>query len=567
MKNISKLFQLYRQYKLLVVLSVILAVVLSYINVAVQVAVGDIVDNIGELNSFLKYIIVFILLNFLLFFFQELFKVFQKRLSFQMITDLKEKLYIQVINIEPTRMTKWTKGNLFQLWNKDIQEINDISVGVVLNFTVLILSAFIAFIRLVFVNYAYALIVVVIIAISFYPIKKLGAIQRNVQIAHRKKETNINKIFFSTFEHAKLYKVFGKEKQLLKEFDIENSRLNRLIVKRFFMKNFYRMLSKVIDALAPAIVLIISGIYLLKGDVSIGSIVISLSLIATIQKPIAEFGSFLINIKGVGFKIDSLFSFLAEPTEESQSLNQSKTEYQHEINSIEMKNATVQIGGKVLLHDCYLSIRKGEKISIVGESGTGKSVLFQALARLLPLEDGQIFINSKDYNCISLQEYRKKISFCQSDIYIEKNTLINNMTLLGANCDKVHAIAEYIGFDRDINEMTEKFDTEINYKGTNLSGGQRHKVGFIRHAAILRELYLFDEITTGIDELTAKKMMRYMKEEISGTVFLITHDIKNAQMLDRILVMHQGTINDLGTHDQLMERCTVYRNLYLGVEI
>jgi ABC-type multidrug transport system fused ATPase/permease subunit len=542
-------------------------VVLSYVDVTVQVMVGYIVDNIGELNAFRKYLILFVLLNFLLFFLQELFKVFQKRLSFLIIADLKEKLYFQVINIEPMRMFKWSQGNLFHLWDRDIQEINDISAGGVLNLTVLILSALFAFIQLLFVNYTYALIVVAITVVSFYPTKKLGEIQRNVQMAHRKKEIDINKIFFSAFDHAKLYRVFGKEKQLITKFDEENSKLNRLIVSRFFMKNFYRMLSRVLNALVPAFVLIISCGNLFKGQVSIGKIVVSLSLITTIQKPIAEFGSFIINIRGVGFKLDSLFSFLAEPKEGGNISELSTTKCQQSIGYIEMNKVGVHICEKVLLHDCFFSVRKGEKISIVGESGAGKSVLLQVIARLIPLEVGKVLINGNHYNCIPLQEYRKKISFCLSNLYIENNTLMNNMTLLGGDCEKVREIVEYIGFDHDISGMPEKFDTEINYKGTNLSGGQRRKVGFIRHAAIESEIYLFDEVTTGIDELTAKKMMQYMKKEIKGNVFSITHDIKNAKMLDRILVMHQGTIIDLGTHEQLIARCITYRNLYFGMEI
>jgi ATP-binding cassette subfamily B protein len=226
---------------------------------------------------------------------------------------------------------------------------------------------------------------------------------------------------------------------------------------------------------------------------------------------------------------------------------------------------TYQHTGIQALKSFTLEIRAGEKIAVIGRTGSGKSTIAHLLLRMYDPQDGRILIEGKDLKGLSVSDLRKQIAYAPQDNYLFSDTIYNNIGFGkdDATDDEVKEAARLAALDQDIALLPKGFDTVVGERGVMLSGGQKQRIVLARALLKKSKLLLLDECLSAVDTRTEKTIIANLQEYLQDkTLIIITHRLFTGLHLDRIVVMNEGQIEEQGTHEELMDLGGEYFKLY-----
>ena len=218
-----------------------------------------------------------------------------------------------------------------------------------------------------------------------------------------------------------------------------------------------------------------------------------------------------------------------------------------------------------ILQDVSFTIGAGEKLAIVGPTGSGKSTLIKLLGRFYDFDDNSIFLDGIDLNHIHSHHLRRRIGVVLQDFHIFSGTIYDNIALGNESIDKERAIeaAKTVNAHGFIDRLPNGYDTQLAERGQNLSQGQRQLLAFARVLAADPEILILDEATASIDTETELLIQDALRKLTSGrTSILIAHRLQTIQEADRVLVLDEGKVAELGTHDELIEKGGLYATLH-----
>ena len=223
-----------------------------------------------------------------------------------------------------------------------------------------------------------------------------------------------------------------------------------------------------------------------------------------------------------------------------------------------------------VLHDIDLHVAGGEMIAVVGSSGGGKTTLCQLIPRFYDVESGAIRIDGTDIRDVTKKSLRSCIGIVQQEVFIFADTIRENIRYgrPEASDDEVVEAAKRAEIYEDIVRMPEGFDTYVGERGTRLSGGQRQRVSiariFLKDPAVL----ILDEATSALDTITEEHIQRSFDTLMQNrTSFVIAHRLSTVRNADRIAVIEDGWIKEIGTHESLLESGGEYARLYEAQEL
>ncbi len=218
-----------------------------------------------------------------------------------------------------------------------------------------------------------------------------------------------------------------------------------------------------------------------------------------------------------------------------------------------------------ILKDVSVSIEAGQKLAIVGPTGSGKSTMIRLLGRFYDFKRGMIFLDDIDLNDLHSRDIRRRIGVVLQDFHIFSGTILDNIVLGNENISREHAIeaAKTVNADGFISELPAGYDTELVERGANLSQGQRQLLAFARVLAADPEILVLDEATASIDTETEILIQDGLRKLIVGrTSILIAHRLQTIQEADKVLVLHNGIVREFGTHDELLALKGIYYTLH-----
>ncbi len=221
--------------------------------------------------------------------------------------------------------------------------------------------------------------------------------------------------------------------------------------------------------------------------------------------------------------------------------------------------------GLPVLHDLSFTIEPGEKLAIVGPTGSGKSTLIRLLGRFYDFADGQIFLDGMDLNHIHSHDLRQRVGVVLQDFHIFSGSVYDNIALGNAAITRDRAItaAKTVNAHDFICALPGGYDAELTERGQNLSQGQRQLLAFARVLAADPEILILDEATASIDTETELLIQDALRRLTAGrTAILIAHRLQTIQEADRVLVLHHGRVAELGTHEALLAAQGLYHTLH-----
>jgi len=315
---------------------------------------------------------------------------------------------------------------------------------------------------------------------------------------------------------------------------------------------------------ALAAIIWFGGGSVIQEAISLGSVILFSQFVAMFINPIRALGQQYNVLFRAMASAERIFQALdwAEQVTEPQTPVQLPARLQGKL---EFKNLTFAYDdGQPVLLDVSLEIKPGEKLAIVGPTGSGKSTLIRLLGRFYDFPNSTIFLDDIDLNKINSQDVRRKIGVVLQDFHIFSGTILDNIILGKPDITREKAIqaAKLVGADTFIETLPQTYDSPLVERGQNLSQGQRQLLAFARVLAADPEILILDEATASIDTETEQLIQSGLKQLMEGrTSILIAHRLQTIQEADRILVLKHGAVREIGTHDELMALKGVYYTL------
>ena len=241
-----------------------------------------------------------------------------------------------------------------------------------------------------------------------------------------------------------------------------------------------------------------------------------------------------------------------------------------EKHDIELKDVCFSYDGKTnVLENCCLSIRDGEKIAVVGASGAGKSTIAELIARFYDVDEGEVMIGGKNVKNIRYEALLQNVSIVFQKTFLTQDSVFDNICMgLNASLTQVRKAAREAQIDEFIMSLPDGYDTKVGSYGSRFSGGEKQRIAIAR--AILKNapILILDEATSAADPENQMEIDKAIKNLCKGkTVIIIAHRLSVVRMCDRVLVVENNTITDIGTHDELMSRNIYYQKSWKSYEL
>jgi ATP-binding cassette subfamily B protein len=324
--------------------------------------------------------------------------------------------------------------------------------------------------------------------------------------------------------------------------------------------------SQVLQKISQLMVLWIGASMVLSGDLTLGQLIAFRIISGYVTQPLLRLSTIWQNIQELRVSFERLADVIDTP-EESDEVDKSKVMLPPLRGDVRFENLSFRFrpGQPQVLKEVNLEIPAGTFVGIVGQSGSGKSTLMKLLPRLYEPEEGRILIDDYDIGKVELYSLRRQIGVVPQDPLLFSGTVSDNIALTNpeASSEEIVRAARLANAHDFIMDLPSGYSTPVGERGAALSGGQRQRVAIARTLLSNPKLLVMDEATSALDYETERKVCDNLLSNLNDrTVFFITHRLSTIRQADMIVMLHQGAVVEVGTHDELISQRGRYYALY-----
>lgn len=486
--------------------------------------------------------------------------VYMNYIGQHIMSRFREILLLKIINFDMIYLYKNRSGELISRVINDIGKIEYFVSNMLpeLFREILTVVALIGYV--LYLNYMLSFYALILVPVVIYPLILIA--RKLKKYAHRSQEKSADVVTRLTevFNNSEIIKANATETYELGRFSTENWKFFKINMKSVYVGEIVSPMMEIIGASGLAAVIFIGGHEVYEGKMSVGEFTAFLTAVGLVFQPIRRISSIYRRIQEAVAASERVFDVL----DKQNTIIDGEKTLDEDIKHVEFKNVKLKYEDYYALDDINISIKYGQKIALVGDSGGGKSTFINMLLRFYDPDEGEVLINGKNIKEFTQKSLKHHISMVTQRIYIFQDTLAANVAygediIDEKRVEEALKLADATDF---VSSLENGIHTMMSEAGSNLSGGQRQRVAIARAIYKHASLLLFDEATSALDNESEKRIQsaleEYTKDKITIT---IAHRLSTIEHADKILVLQKGKIVASGNHKELLENCDIYQKL------
>ncbi|MGD0416588.1 MAG: ABC transporter ATP-binding protein [Terriglobales bacterium] len=487
--------------------------------------------------------------------------------GFGMITDLRDDLYNAILRSSAAFFTKHTTGTLLSTIVNDIEKVQYAMSGVLAEFLQQFFTFLFTAVVVVLVGGKLAWVLLLFVPAILYSSRKIGRQVRSTTRGGQDKLAEIQNILHETITGNRIVKAFGMENWEVERFRAAARRLFRANLRLVAAFAISSPLMDILGSIAIALLLLMGRDQINKHVFTAGTFFTFIVAVFKLYDPVRKFALFNNNFQQAVGASSEIFRFMDMEDEVREKPGAKRMgKFARAIRFVGVSFAYEPAeDSPVVLHDINLEVKAGEVLAVVGSSGAGKSTLVHLIPRFFDVSGGRILIDDSDVREVTLESLRSQIGIVTQETVLFNDTVRNNIAYGQPHVSqkRVEDAARAARAHEFICGLPERYNTMIGERGVRLSGGERQRIAVAR--AILKNapILILDEATSALDSESESLVQAALQNLMSGrTVFVIAHRLSTVRRADRIVVLDNGTISDIGAHEELMQKLGTYRRLY-----
>jgi ATP-binding cassette, subfamily B, bacterial MsbA len=488
--------------------------------------------------------------------------------GFGMITDLRDDLYTALLRRSAAFFTKHTTGTLLSTIINDVERVQYAMSTVLAEF----LQQFFTFVftaaLVVILGGNLAWVLLLFVPVIVFSSRKIGSRVRHTTRHGQDKLAEIQNILHESITGNRVVKAFNMENWEISRFREAASRLFRANLRSVAAMAISSPLMDVFGAIGIALILQLGRGRIAHNQMTPGVFLAFITAVFSLYNPVRKFALFYNNFQQALGASSEVFKFMDledDVRERPRAKSLPKFSGSVRLENVSFAYASDGEEKHEVLRNINLEVQRGEVLAIVGSSGAGKSTLVHLIPRFFDVTAGRLLIDGHDVRDITLASLRAQVGIVTQETVLFNDTVRNNIAYGQPHVPQkdVEAAARAALAHDFILALPSGYDTVIGERGVRLSGGERQRLAIARALLKNAPILILDEATSALDSESESLVQTALHNLMTGrTVFVIAHRLSTVRRADRIVVIENGTIADIGAHDELMTRLGTYRRLY-----
>ncbi len=490
-------------------------------------------------------------------------------ISQRIIFDMKNQMYKHLEYMPHAFFTTEKQGDIITRMNTDINGVGSVISGTLTSIVSNIATVVTTVVALVSMDWKLAMIGMVVIPLMIIPSRAVGNTRFKLLTESQAKHDEMNQVINETLSvsGSMLVKLFTREEKEYENFVKVNEEVTQLSLKENRSGKWFRVVMGMMTQIGPLLIYLAGGYFLIKQEgsaLTVGTITATVALINRLYRPVESLLNLNVDFTRSLALFTRIFDYLDRPiTIKSPenglkpSLEQQDIVYDH----VEFQYTE----DKPLLTDVDFTVPGGKMYAIVGPSGSGKSTVVNMIPRLYDVNGGKVTIAGVDVRDMDLTWLRSAIGIVTQDTYLFNGTIRENLLYAkeDATQEELEEACRKASIHDFIMRQPKGYDTEVGNRGLKLSGGEKQRISIARVILKDPKILILDEATSALDSISESAIQDALDIMMQGrTSIVIAHRLSTILKADQILVVAGGVIAEQGTHEELLAKGGVYRELY-----
>lgn len=391
--------------------------------------------------------------------------------------------------------------------------------------------------------------------------RKAGPMYRNV----RDRQSALNTAAQENISGNRVVKAFAREEFEKKKFREKDEAYRDANVNAANVWLKYQPMIDIAAGSLGVILLVAGGMFIIERHLTMGQYVAISTLLWAVSMPMRNMGSY----------VNDLYRFMASASKIIEiyyaapmivDRNDSEETEEHLNGDIEFKNVYFSIDGKPILNNISFHIKPGETVAVMGATGSGKTSLINLIPRFYDADSGEVLVDGINVKMHKVNTLRKNISIATQDVLLYSDTIDSNIAFGNSSLEEAYVkkCAQLAAAHQFITQLPLQYDTIVGERGVGLSGGQKQRISLARALAVKPAVLILDDTTSAVDMETEAYIQESLSEKLDFpcTKIIIAQRISSAHNADKIIILDNGRVADIGTHDELIARGGYYKQIY-----
>ena len=566
MSTMKQIFRYVKKHTFFVILSILFAAVSVVLTLYVPVLIGEAVDLIVgpdevDFAGITKILITIGVCIGLTGLAQWIMNVCNNRITYHVVHDIRESAFDKLEKLPLSYLDTKTQGDVVSRIITDVDQFAD---GLLMGFTQFFTGVVTIVGTLLFmltIHPGITVVVIVITPVSLFVAAFIAKRTYSMFQLQSKTRGEQTALIDEMIGGQKVVQAFGREDEVLTEFDEINERLRSCSLRATFFSSLTNPCTRFVNSLVYAAVGIAGAVLAISGGISVGQLTSFLSYANQYTKPFNEISGVVTELQNALACAARIFDFINAKPESADVENTVEADGHVELSNVDFS----YVPERPLIRDFNLKVEPGQRVAIVGPTGCGKTTVINLLMRFYDVKNGSIKIAGKDIRKITRKNLRTSFGMVLQDTWLRAGTIRDNIAMgkPDATLEEVIEAAKASHAHSFIKRLPQGYDTVIGEDGGSLSQGQKQLLCIARVMLCLPPMLILDEATSSIDTRTEIRIQKAFATMMKGrTSFIVAHRLSTIMEADVILVMKDGNIIEQGNHESLLAQGGFYKTLY-----